>query len=248
MRLALIISLIIYAFIFNAPSAHAHELKYDSLKIAIEDSWPPYADENGQGYSRDILEKALKYADIEYEIQVEPYTRALYLTEIGTTNACLNVTRQKSTEAIYYFGTEPLLYADAYFFVEANKDVHFKSLKDVPDQFNIGVIIGYEYGDIYEQEKHRFNLTEVRSQEQIIQMLHTGRIDGAIMFDEVYKYNIEQMALDENILKRVFLNQTSDIYVAFHKDDPESKYYADKLDAALKALRAEEAKINHSDD
>ncbi|MED5421971.1 MAG: hypothetical protein VX740_00885, partial [Pseudomonadota bacterium] len=98
MRIALIIILYIFTCLFQGTLVYAHDMESEVFKVAIEDSWPPYADENGEGISRDILERALKYSDIEYEIQVEPYSRALYLTQIGATNACLNVTRQASTE------------------------------------------------------------------------------------------------------------------------------------------------------
>lgn len=240
MRIALIISLYFLTHLFQATLVYAQNLESDVFKIAIEDSWPPYADQNGEGISRDILERALKHSNIKYKVQVEPYSRALYLTQIGTTNACLNVTRQESTENLFYFGSEPLLYANAYFYVRADKDVDFKSLKDVPDKYNLAVIMGYEYGDIFEQEKYRFNLLEVRSQEQIINMLITDRIDGAIMFDEVHKYTADKMGVDQALLKKAFLNQISDIYIAFYKDDPKSKEYAEKIDEALRAIRIED--------
>ncbi|MEC9234777.1 MAG: transporter substrate-binding domain-containing protein [Pseudomonadota bacterium] len=237
MRIALIIILYIFTCLFQGTLVYAHDMESEVFKVAIEDSWPPYADENGEGISRDILERALKYSDIEYEIQVEPYSRALYLTQIGATNACLNVTRQASTENLFYFGSEPLLYANAYFYVRADKDVDFKSLKDVPDKYNLAVMMGYEYGDIFEQEKYRFNLLEVRSQEQIINMLITDRIDGTIMFEEVQKYTADKMGVDQALFKKAFLNQISDVYIAFHKDAPKSKEYAEKIDAALHAMR-----------
>lgn len=175
---------------------------------------------------------------MDYAIQVEPYARALYLTKTGLVNACLNVTKQESTEAVFYFGKEPLLIADAYFFVSPDNLREVPSLKDVPEHYRVGVITSYEYGDLFEAEKHRFALSEVRTQEQLISMLKTGRLDAMIMFDEVYEYTRKEMALPQGLFRRAFLNHSSDIYVAFNKDDPQSKIYAEKLDTALRQLKA----------
>jgi polar amino acid transport system substrate-binding protein len=224
------------AFITTADAdigVHNHQ-----LNIAIEDSWPPYADINGQGHSRDILERALELTQIEYRVQVEPYSRALYLTKSGLVNACLNVTRQSSTESVFHFGEEPLFIADAYFFVSPKNQLQMQSLREAPDHYKVGVITGYEYGEQFEIEKHRLFLSEVRTQEQLIAMLKTGRLDAIIMYDEVYEHTRIKMGLPQDLFRRAFLNHSSDIHVAFNKENQWSKSYAAQLDVALRALKA----------
>jgi polar amino acid transport system substrate-binding protein len=218
---------------YGAEQGHAPNI----LTIAIEDSWPPYADHNGRGYSRDILERALELSQTNYIIQVEPYARALYLTKTGSVNACLNVTRQASTEAVYHFGEVPLLIAEASVFTPKNAQKKLESLHDIPDGYRVGIITDYEYGDLFEKEKLRFDLSKVRTQEQLINMLKTGRLDAMIMFDEVYKYTMAKMNLDEDVFYKSFLNHSSDIYVAFNKDDPNSATYSALLDKGLRRLK-----------
>ena len=205
--------------------------------LAIEDSWPPYADEYGQGYSRVIVEEAFRAVDLAPEIQTHPYARALYLAEKGLVNGCFNVTRQKSTEAVYHFGEEPLLIAPASFFIRPDYVLQAKTLKDLPDDFKIGVITGYEYGDIFEEEKHRLKVSDVRTQEQLIQMIKLEHVDGIIMFDEVARYYFNKLGLSQNNLERAFTNHVSDIYIAFTKDNPASKYLSKELDKGLKILK-----------
>ncbi len=68
-------------------------------------------------------------------------------------------------------------------------------------------------------------------------MLKTGRLDAMIMFDEVYKYTMAKMNLDEDVFYKSFLNHSSDIYVAFNKDDPNSATYSALLDKGLRRLK-----------
>ena len=48
--------------------------------LAVEDSWPPYSDENGNGISKNIVQKALDNAGYSVEFITVPYARALLMT------------------------------------------------------------------------------------------------------------------------------------------------------------------------
>lgn len=101
----------------------------------------------------------------------------------------------------------------------------------------MGVIIDYEYGDEYTQHQHRFKQHAVNNQSQIINMLLTQRIDGAIMFDEVALYNLNQMGLPEDAIEKGAINHVSEIYVAFSKKNPQHQQLARDLDQGLRWLR-----------
>lgn len=109
----------------------------------------------------------------------------------------------------------------------------YTSIADIPDNASIGVIIDYEYGDIYDQHKHRFNEIKVLLQSQIIHMLQLDRIDGAIMFDDVANHTLKTMNLAEDTISKGFLNHTSDVYVAFSKSNKSSVEFANLLDQGL---------------
>lgn len=183
--------------------------------FAVENSWPPYADQNGMGFSRSIVQHALAAVCLNSRFEVMPYARVLREVESGSVIAGFNVTRQSSTDERFIFGQTPILKADASFFTLKAPESPLQRLAQVPDNTRVGVIIDYEYGDQYEAHRHRFIEMRLDSQEKIVQLLQLGRIDAAIMFDEVAATTLDGLGLERSTLFNNFKNHTSDIYVAF---------------------------------
>ncbi len=215
------------------PITHAQT----SITLAVENSWPPYADQNGNGISKQILQKALAHQGVQVSFVTVPYARALHLAEIGKVDGAFNVTKQASTLKKFAFGQEPILIASASYYYSKNTRFDYKSVTDIPSGTSIAVILGYEYGDKYEQQRHRFDEVKVSSQEQIIKLLRSNRVDMAIMFDEVASYYLKQMQLSEHAISKGHINHTSDIYVAFNKEKALEDVIK-KLDSGLKATRS----------
>lgn len=213
-------------------NAHAN-----NVTLAVEDSWPPYATEEGLGYSHQIVEEAFKSQGYNVDLQVVPYARALHLTKNGEVDGAFNVTRQTSTEAIYHFGQEPLLVATASFYTLSEDNIEANDLNSIPDSYNIGIINGYEYGDIFEENHKRFNVIAIRTQKQILEMMKRKRIDGFIMFDEIAKYTMEKHGFNSQDFKPIFVNHTSDIYVAFNKELPNKAELSSTLDKGIRTLK-----------
>ena len=55
--------------------------------------------------------------------------------------------------------------------------------------------------------------------------------------DTIVESVVKKSLWGSPVFKKAFLNQISDVYIAFHKDAPKSKEYAEKIDAALHAMR-----------
>jgi polar amino acid transport system substrate-binding protein len=211
----------------------------NSITLAVEDSWPPYADANGQGIATDIVQKAFAAVGIKLFLKVSPYARVLDEVEKGIVVGGYNVTRQASTEEKFLFGQQILLTAPSsfYFHSDNNQALKYRDIADIPDGSRIGLIIDYEYGNSFEQHKHRFKQIRVSTQTQIINMLRFGRIDSAIMFDEVASDILKSMSLDKNSIIKGPLNHTSDIYVAFSRTHKNAQFFADKLDHGLLLIK-----------
>lgn len=211
----------------------------DQISIAAEDSWPPYSDSDGMGISYNLVSAA--YAEVGHSITIKvlPYARALHYTQTGEVQACWNVTRQPSTEALFYFGEEPLLQAQASYYYPKGHALDFAGPESIPDNVRIGVIIDYEYGDEYARHQQRFNEVAVPNQEQLIKMLLAHRIDVAVMFDQVAGFTLQQMGLSSDAIERGKVNHVSDIYVAFSKQDPNHQQLAADLDRGLRLLKAD---------
>lgn len=189
----------------------------ESITLAAEDSWPPYSDKSGNGISKNIIQAAYNSVNVEVEFIAVPYARAIKMTELGQVYGAFNVTKQKSTIEIFNFGQTPILQVTASFYYHNNSAMNFISTNEIPKETSVGVIIGYEYGDNYEENKSRFNEIRVSNQEQLIQLLRKKRIDVAIMFDEVVKSKLEKMGLNLDDIRKGQINHKSDIYVAFSK-------------------------------
>ena len=212
----------------------ANEVK--TVKLAVENSWPPYADNSGNGISKKIIQEAYNAVGINVSFVVVPYARALKMAEHGIVGGAFNVTKQESTVAKFNFHNTPLLKSTASFYYPKSSTLDFLDIKDVAEQTSIALIIDYEYGEQYEALKYRYNEVRVSTQHQIIELLKTGRIDMAIMFDEVAKFTLEELNLPMNTIRKGHVNHVSDIYVAFtQKRDVSEKISL--LDSGLQKAR-----------
>lgn len=189
----------------------------ESIVLAVENSWSPFSDTNGNGISKDIIQAAYNSVDTEVEFIAVPYARALKMAKLGQVDGAFNVTKQKSTIELFNFGDSPILQATASFYYHKDSAMNFKSVHEIPKETSVGVIIGYEYGDSYEKNKSRFNEVKVNNQTQLINLLRKNRIDVAIMFDEVAKSKLEKIGLNLQDIKKGEINHKSDIFVAFSK-------------------------------
>jgi polar amino acid transport system substrate-binding protein len=211
----------------------------DSIRIHLgaEDSWPPYSNTQGRGISTDLIKAAFAKTGLTPTFQVLPYARVLHDLQSGKIDGGYNVTLQSTTKDKYIFGQVPLITVESYWFFIPGTHPKIKSIKDMPDNFRVGVIRDYEYGDIYENHRHRFNEIQVTQQSQIIRMLKQGRIDAAVMFDREAEFALKKMKLDAAIFDKRFLNHSGDVYVAFSHKSPRARWLAEQLDKGLLMIK-----------
>lgn len=211
----------------------------DSVRIRLgaENSWPPYSNAQGEGISTDLIRAAFAKSGLTPILQVLPYARVLHDLQSGKIDGGYNVTLQSTTQDKYIFGQVPLLRVEAYWFFIPGMHPTIKSITDIPDRFRVGVIRDYEYGDIYENHRHRFTEVQVSQQSQIIRMLKQGRIDGAIMFEREADFVLKEMNVNAAIFDKRFLNHSGDVYVAFSHKSPRARWLAGQLDKGLNELK-----------
>ncbi|WP_438864296.1 substrate-binding periplasmic protein [Neptunicella sp.] len=215
------------------------------VTIAAENSWPPYARADGEGISKQIIQAAFDAVGVKVKFVVAPYARALRLTEMGVVQGCFNVTKQLSTEKLFQFGRHKLFEAPTSFYFNPKHPMHFTSIEEAPDGMSIAGIIGYEYGNAYEQQRHRFKEVRVPTQQQIIGLLRSGEVDAAIMFDKVASYHLQMLGLDENTILKGPHGESSDIYVAFskHQNFPDMQNIIEQFDRGLELTQAARARL-----
>lgn len=239
--LALLVTLLVPLLAHTAIAQESVPSRTNSVVLAVEDSWPPFAGEEGQGIATKIIDNALAEVGIRLILKVVPYARVLDEVTKGIVVGGYNVTRQASTEQQFLFGQQILLTASASFYFPAkNTQVQkYATIADIPDGTRLGLIIDYEYGDLFDQHKHRFKQVRVSKQTQIINMLKNGRLDSAIMFDAVATHTIMTMRLEPKSVLKGPLNHTSNIYVAFSLQHKDAQYFSDKLDQGLALIKAD---------
>jgi polar amino acid transport system substrate-binding protein len=69
----------------------------ESVTLAVKDSWPPYSDSNGNGMSKDIIQKAFDSVFIKVKFIAVPYAKTLRMLESGDVDGAFNITKQKNT-------------------------------------------------------------------------------------------------------------------------------------------------------
>jgi len=207
------------------------------ITLGAENSWPPYSDENGQGISTRLIEAAFAKVGITPSFKVLPYSRVLHDLTSGKIEGGYNVARQTSTADKYVFGKEPLLLAKTYWYFMPNQYPHVKTIEDVPNQFKIGTILDYEYGDTYEAQRSRFKEFQLSKQAQIIRMLQQGRLDAGLMSEHEAEFALKELELPLNTLEKRFINHIDEIYLVFSPKYERSAWLAEQFDKGLVALK-----------
>lgn len=238
-RLILVLLMPCFALVVNAQTlTDANSLSSNGhILLGAENSWPPYSDENGQGISTSLIEAAFAKVGITPSFKVLPYSRVLHDLKSGKIDGGYNVARQSTTIDKYVFGKEPLLLAKTYWYFIPNKHPQIKSIEDAPDQFKIGTILDYEYGDIYEVQRNRFKEFQLSKQSQIIRMLQQGRLDAGLMSEREAEFALKEMKLPINTLEKRFINHVDEIYLVFSLKHERSTWLAEQFDKGLIALK-----------
>ena len=95
---------------------------------------------------------------------------------------------------------------------------------------------GFEFGQDFENHKHRFNLVEVVEQKQLIKLVEQERVALAIMYREIVEYTVKSLAKSDCSIRRGSHVNSSYAFLAFSK-----KKHTDEivkfLDKRLKKLK-----------
>ncbi|PIK14745.1 transporter substrate-binding domain-containing protein [Halobacteriovorax sp. JY17] len=202
------------------------------VNIGVENSWPPYADENGEGISSNIVIEAFKEVGVKVKLHIFPYTRIMEMTKRGELDGCYNVTRDKSTNTNFIFGKEPILRTTASYYQPVNTPYK----KELIAGDKIALMRGYQYGDEFEKNKDSYIETRVNTQEQILKLLERNRVNVAILADGSANFHIKRLNL-ENVIKKGAVHFNLEVFLAFSKESKNSKKLAALLDKGISKLK-----------
>ncbi|OEG73536.1 amino acid ABC transporter substrate-binding protein [Shewanella colwelliana] len=227
---------VITAFLLLLTSLHLNaDNRNNTIHLAAEDNWAPFADHDGKGLSHQLINGAFSRVNIDVESTVVSYARGLVMAKKGLVDGVFNLHKEQGTENQFIFGEEPLFSTQASFYHNNAHPIMIADKWAIPPGTRVGVIEGYEYGDELAQLT-QLKLIQVANHHQLINLLLLSRIDMVIMYDQVAKQYLNQMGVEQVIGKSVH-NHTGILYVAFSKENPQAIHYAAMLDQGLRELK-----------
>lgn len=208
-----------------------------NIVIVIEDNAPPYSDSLGKGISYNLIKAIFKNSKYNVNLQKVPYARAVQLLKHDKVDGALHVTKEVQYRDLFYFSDEVFMTLNAHMYYNLKSKASYKTLAEVPNDTNIGVTIDFEYGKEFSENKKRFKLNKVSSQEQLIGLLQNNRINFALMYEGVAQHTLKRMKLPKNFIRKGELVTQSDAYLAFNKNRKHIKELAKFYDKRLRELK-----------
>jgi len=211
----------------------------ETVIIAAENDWIPYARQDGTGLANEIIVAAFKSVGIEVVYEIYPYARVLQNIEAGTHIAGFNVPLDAQSNKKYILGKEKLFDAVSAYYHNKNKPIKSRNRNELPIGVTIGVVRGYGYGDHYLDMVKTSVISEAISDSEVsnLKKLANGRIDGTIIYNKTANILLKQLEL-ESVIDFAFINESTPIHLAFSRTHPKGQYYSDKFDEGMRIIRA----------
>lgn len=230
----LFVTLAVFVFFSLPVSAPAEKVIFASSE------WPPYVfTENGQaaGFHTEIVLELCKRLNIEPEIQVLPWARALAYTEKGKADAIFSARRTEERDKFMLCPSEPIMIEKTVIMALKGSGIKINKLHDLKDK-NVGVVRGYTYTPEFDKYQG-MKQTVCDDDAQLVKMFGAKRILLAAGSDEgTIKYLCKKAGIEAEV---VYVLSEEPSYIGFSKaaGEEKSKALADKFGEALRKLKEE---------
>lgn len=203
-------------------------------------AYPPLEYENKEGKAKgvavEIVETIMAGLGHEVTISVLPWTRAVKMVRTGKADAIFTAYKNPTREEFLDYCKEVLIPQAIFFYAKKGSQFQFDgkwtSLKDK----RIGVVSTISYGQLFEKQKHLFQIDRVHKREYNFEKLMKGRIDLAPESLYVADYTLEQMGLTDEIIRIPGKVESVASYTAFSKKRNLTQL-RDDFDTQLKKMK-----------
>ncbi len=211
-----------------------------SLKLMVEDSWPPFAfREKGRavGMSVDIVRAAFKNVGEDIDLVQVPYPRCLAQTQSGKFAACFNSARSKEMDADFLFPKEPLFKSKGLIVgLRTGTAEKVQKVKDLEGR-TVALPNGFPFGVEFD-ENSKINKVFTANDLTSLMMLNSRRV-GFVAIDEyVFYYYLKSKPEFRDRFKIMIEMSEEPIYVHFSKKHPDTKALMKKFEMGLSMLKA----------
>lgn len=213
----------------------------ETVRIAVEDDWAPYAsmkaDKSGpEGFAVDVVLEAFKTQGIDVEFIAVPFTRCLHYSETGVTAGCFNATIIEGNRDTFHWHPTPLFNEELAIFAHEEAAATQVTTADLEGK-TMGYTLGYTYPTELMENPNitRFGAT---SDDQLIQMVAAKRVDYVLLNEMPGYLRINRIPAAAGKVKKVGTVSLDGFWIAFSKVHPEGERYSQTFETGLQALRA----------
>ena len=173
----------------------------------VADKWPPfqYAESDGSlsGFSIELVRNVLDMMDLEYSINLVPYTRLHHQLRSGISDGGFLVTETEERKRYLWYSDEPVYRLRHVYFVRKNEKI--KILKNSYNDligYRIGLTRDYQYPDDFLEflEQKKIKSEYVVNDEQNFKKLYSGRLDVVVADIKNGLSIIKENSYDEKII------------------------------------------------
>lgn len=214
--LALIVLLLALAYV---PTARTADLR------VVTEEFPPYdfTDENGevQGFATEVVRQVLAKLEIDVEIEVFPWARALKLASENPNTMLFSVVRTQEREDLFHWVGVVCEVRSFLYRLRSRQDIVAGKLSDLR-KYDVGVVRGWA-GQKYLENSGFPNLQAVAVSDLNIKKLLNGRVDLIEDYEANLIFRMKRLGYDPSILEKVYFNEdiSGPLYAVFSQATPE---------------------------
>lgn len=148
------------------------------------DPWPPYqyqSEGQARGFSVELIREAMRRTGASIErITFYPWKRAMLVAMRGEADGLFSANRTPGRTDYFFYPQHSLIDTPWLVWTRADSELRYRGLEDLAGR-TVGVVRGYSYTpEFWRFVRDRAEVVEVTSDEQLLRLLTTERVDAVV--------------------------------------------------------------------
>lgn len=164
------------------------------LEIMAEDAASPWSNPDGSGLANAVVKAAFAAVHVDIKLTIVPYARCKAFVMSGHVPACLSMSWEPQFKGHIAFPNKPIFTARAELYVNEQRPLAARSIKEIPPGTVVGIVNGYEYPQSVQAMQQAGVVFDYSPSETVsLKKLEAGRIQLAILMLDGIKTDIAIM-------------------------------------------------------